>query len=180
MIFLVNMDQRSFLKKKSKWLLPIHEWIKAHGGGVMIPFSIEFEEKAHALRESPAELAKFLEETGGKSSLPKIVKQGYQDLKLSYFFTAGDKEVRCWTIREGTLAPQAAGVIHRIHTDFEKLFVKAAAEVVAFEDFKALATTKFDGIANCKAGGKWRQEGKSYGESFRESNFNFRSLINVG
>jgi obg-like ATPase 1 len=50
--------------------------------------------------------------------LPKIIKAGYQALHLIYFFTAGEDEVKCWTIRKGTLAPQAAGTIH---SDFEKV-----------------------------------------------------------
>lgn len=61
--------------------------------------------------------------------------QGFKELNLIYYFTAGEKEVRCWTIQKGTLAPGAAGVIH---SDFERGFIKA--EVVAFEDFKAIAT----------------------------------------
>lgn len=68
---------------------------------------------------------------------------------------AGDKEVRCWTIPAGALAPQAAGVIHN---DFERGFIKA--EVVAFEDFKSLSTGK--GMNEVKAAGKYRQEGKLY------------------
>lgn len=74
---------------------------------------------------------------------------------MIYYFTAGEKEVRCWTLYGGSLAPQAAGVIHG---DFERGFIKA--EVVAFEDFKALATSK--SMAEVKAAGKYRQEGKTY------------------
>lgn len=74
---------------------------------------------------------------------------------MIYYFTAGEKEVRCWTLYGGSLAPQAAGVIH---SDFERGFIKA--EVVAFEDFKSLATGK--SMAEVKAAGKYRQEGKTY------------------
>jgi obg-like ATPase 1 len=76
-------------------------------------------------------------------------------LNLIYFFTAGEKEVRCWTVYDGALAPQAAGVIH---SDFERGFIKA--EVVAYDDFKAIATKK--GMSEVKEAGKDRQEGKTY------------------
>ena len=65
------------------------------------------------------------------SALPKIIKAGFAALQLEYFFTAGPDEVRAWTIRKGTKAPQAAG---KIHTDFEKGFIMA--EVMKYEDFK--------------------------------------------
>jgi obg-like ATPase 1 len=68
---------------------------------------------------------------------------------------AGETEVRCWTILKGTLAPQAAGVIH---SDFERGFIKA--EVCSFEDFKTLATGK--SMAEVKAAGRYRMEGKTY------------------
>lgn len=63
--------------------------------------------------------------------------------------------MRCWTLYNGALAPQAAGVIH---SDFERGFIKA--EVVAYDDFRALQKTK--GMADVKAAGKYRQEGKTY------------------
>lgn len=70
-------------------------------------------------------------------------------------FPIGEKEVRAWTVQKGSLAPQAAGVIHQ---DFERGFIKA--EVVKWEDFKELQTTP--GMDKVKAAGKYRQEGKSY------------------
>jgi obg-like ATPase 1 len=97
-----------------------------------------------------------LKETGAESVLPKVITQGFKQLGLIYYFTAGEKEVRCWTIREGTLAPQAAGVIHG---DFERGFIKA--EVVAYEDFENLCGGK-KGMAEIKAAGKYRQEGRNY------------------
>jgi len=71
---------------------------------------------------------------------------------LIHFFTSGSDEVKCWTIRNGTKAPQAAGVIH---TDFEKGFI--CAEVMKFDDFKELGTE-----LAVKTAGKYRQEGKTY------------------
>ncbi|PNH04411.1 Obg-like ATPase 1 [Tetrabaena socialis] len=127
-----------------------------HGGGVLIPFSVEWEAKLWATRDDPDARQAFLDGSSGVvSAMPKMVVQGFKELNLGYFFTAGETEVRCWTIQKGTLAPQAAGVIH---TDFERGFIKA--EVVAYEDFRALATGR--GMGEVKAAGKYRQEGKSY------------------
>ena len=155
-VYLVNLSKKDFIRKKNKWLVKIHTWIKEHGGGVMIPFSVEFEQELWDVREDVDATKAFLDSVeGAKSALPKTVVQGYKELNLIYYFTAGEKEVRCWTLYEGSLAPQAAGVIH---SDFERGFIKA--EVVAFDDFKALAKGK--GMAEVKAAGKYRQEGKTY------------------
>jgi len=84
--------------------------------------------------------------------IAKIIKAGYNALDLIYFFTAGTDEVRCWTVRRRTKAPQAAGVIH---TDFEKGFI--CAEVMKYEDFVQFGTEQ-----NVKAEGKYLQKGKEY------------------
>jgi len=93
--------------------------------------SVEFEQEVWNHRD---DLAAYLSThpEGTASVLPKIITTGYSALNLCYYFTAGEKEVRAWTIARGTLAPQAAGAIH---SDFEKAFIKA--EVVAYDDFKA-------------------------------------------
>jgi len=122
----------------------------------MIPFSVEFESNLWKLRDSPTDREAFLNDTQATSNLPKIITTGYSALGLCYYFTAGDKEVRAWTIREGCLAPQAAGVIH---TDFERGFIKA--EVVAYNDYKELCGGK-KGMTEVKNAGKYRQEGKTY------------------
>ena len=88
--------------------------------------------------------------------LPRIVKVGYNALDLQYFFTAGEPEVRCWTIPAGATAPEAAG---HIHTDFERGFIKA--EVCGYDDFKELCNGE-KSMARIKAAGKYRQEGKQY------------------
>lgn len=89
-----------------------------------------------------------LEEPG----LNRVIRAGYSLLGLQTFFTAGPKEVRAWTVRVGATAPQGAG---RIHTDFEKGFIRA--EVIGYEDYIANA-----GEAGAKEAGKWRLEGKEY------------------
>ena len=87
-----------------------------------------------------------------ESGLEKIIHTAFDKLGLQSYFTAGKVEVRAWTIRKGTKAPQAAAVIHN---DFEKGFIKA--EVISYEDFVSLG-----GEAKCKEAGKLRLEGKDY------------------
>ena len=89
-----------------------------------------------------------LEEPG----LNRVIRAGYELLGLQTFFTAGPKEARAWTISKGATAPNAAG---KIHTDFEKGFIRA--EVVAFQDY-----IDGNGEAGAKDAGKWRLEGKEY------------------
>jgi GTP-binding protein YchF len=99
------------------------------------------------------EAAEFLAEMGlEEPGLHRVIHAGYRLLHLQTFFTAGPQEVRAWTVREGATAPRAAG---RIHTDFEKGFIRA--EVVAFDDFIANG-----GEQGAKDAGKWRLEGKDY------------------
>ena len=81
-----------------------------------------------------------------------MIRAGYELLGLQTYFTAGVKEVRAWTVRGGSTAPQAAGVIH---TDFERGFIRA--EVIAYDDF-----IKYQGEAGAKEAGKLRLEGKEY------------------
>ena len=158
-VYLVNLDRRSFVAKGNKWLPKISDWVKSHGGGTIIPLSVAWEQELWDLKQGgdEAATAAFLQETPGlKSVLPRIVKVGYNVLQLAYFFTAGETEVRAWTIPSGALAPEAAGAIH---TDFQRGFIKA--EVVAFDDFKELCGGK-PSMGPIKAAGKYRQEGKQY------------------
>lgn len=155
-VYLVNLDAVSFKRKANKWLPKIAEWVNTHGGGQVIPFSVEWEQALWNLRENPTAREAFLNEVPGlKSVLPRIIKVGNTALNLFYFFTAGEPEVRCWTIPAGACAPEAAGAIH---SDFERGFIKA--EVVNYDDFRALATGK--SMAAIKAAGKYRQEGRNY------------------
>ncbi|WP_376697470.1 redox-regulated ATPase YchF [Wenzhouxiangella sp. EGI_FJ10305] len=99
------------------------------------------------------EQAEFLADLGqDEPGLHRLIRTGYALLDLLTFFTAGPKEVRAWTVRKGSTAPQAAG---RIHTDFEKGFIRA--EVTAYDDYIAC-----NGEAGAKAAGKLRLEGKEY------------------
>ena len=148
---------RIYYDSGNKWLVPIANWVKEHGGGQVIPVSVEWEQELWELRDKPEEKKKFLEEANGlKSVLPRIVKVGYNVLNLSYYFTAGEDEVKCWTFSSGAMAPECAGCIH---SDFERGFIKA--EVVAYNDFHELCEGK-KSMAPIKAAGKYRQEGKTY------------------
>lgn len=153
-VYLVNLSEKDYVRKKNKWLAKIKAWVDEHSGELIIPFSASLEARLVDLEANEGEAAvkTYLENAGTTSSLNKIVKTGYKTLQLIYFFTAGHDEVKCWTIRKGTLAPQAAGTIH---TDFEKGFIKA--EVMKFEEFKELGSE-----SAVKAAGKYRQQGKTY------------------
>ncbi len=99
------------------------------------------------------EQTEFLSEMGLKEpGLNRVIRAGYELLNLHTYFTAGVKEVRAWTIPISATAPQAAG---KIHTDFEKGFIRA--EVVSYDDY-----TSLKGEAGAKDAGKWRLEGKDY------------------
>jgi len=149
-VYIVNMSEPDYIKKGSKWLGKIKTWVDANGGEVMVPFCGAFESKY--LEMNDEEKQKYCEEKKVTSSIPKIIKTGYHTLQLIHFFTCGADEVKCWTVRKGSKAPQAAGVIH---SDFEKGFI--CAETMKFEEFKELGSE-----AAVKAAGKYKQEGKNY------------------
>jgi len=149
-IYLVNMSETDFIKKKNKWLAKIKQWVDDNGGEPIIPFCAKIEGQFAEM--TPEQATEFAKEKGVTASLPKIVRTGYHHLELVHFFTAGKDEVRCWTIRNGTKAPQAAGVIH---TDFEKGFI--CAEVMKFEDYKEAGSE-----SAAKSAGKYLQQGKNY------------------
>jgi ribosome-binding ATPase YchF (GTP1/OBG family) len=102
---------------------------------------------------SEDEKREFLAGLGlAETGLAKVIKAGYRLLDLITYFTVGPKEARAWTIPAGTLAPQAAGVIH---TDFEAGFIRA--ETISYADY-----IQFDGEAGAKKAGRFRLEGKEY------------------
>ena len=123
---------------------------KEQGAGAVI-ISAQIEEEISQLDPEEAEM--FLSEMGlSEAGLDRLIRAGYGLLELETYFTVGPKEARAWTIRKGTLAPQAAGVIHG---DFERGFIRA--ETIAFDDFVALK-----GEQGSKEAGKMRVEGKAY------------------
>ena len=123
----------------------------AKQGAASVVISARIEEELAQLPEDEAVM--FLEEMGlHEAGLDRLIKAGYALLGLQTYFTVGPKEARAWTITKGTLAPQAAGVIHG---DFEKGFIRA--ETVAYDDYIA-----GKGEAGAKEAGKFRVEGKTY------------------
>ncbi|WP_299934639.1 redox-regulated ATPase YchF [uncultured Pelagimonas sp.] len=120
-------------------------------GNTHVVISAKIEEEISQLEDEEAEM--FLGELGLKEAgLDRLIKAGYELLHLETYFTVGPKEARAWTIRQGTLAPQAAGVIHG---DFERGFIRA--ETIAYDDYLAC-----DGENGAKDAGKMRAEGKGY------------------
>ncbi|XP_069691126.1 obg-like ATPase 1 [Periplaneta americana] len=151
LIYLVNLSEKDYIKKKNKWLIKIKEWVdKNDPGAIIIPFSGAFENRLADME--PEERKKYIEDVKASSALDKIIVQGYKALQLQYFFTSGPDEVKAWTIQKGTKAPQAAG---KIHTDFEKGFIMA--EVMKYDDFKEEGSE-----SAVKAAGKYRQQGRNY------------------
>ncbi len=126
------------------------EFAKAEGAGVL-PICARIEEEISDMSSEDKEM--FLEDLGLKESgLDRLINECYSLLGLISFLTAGPQEVRAWTIKKGTKAPQAAG---KIHTDFERGFIRA--EVVSFDDLMACRT-----MAAAKEKGLVRLEGKDY------------------
>ncbi len=128
----------------------VAEMAKAQGAATVV-ISARIEEEISQLPDE--EQAMFLEEMGlHEAGLDRLIRAGYALLGLETFFTVGPKEARAWTIAKGTLAPQAAGVIHG---DFEKGFIRA--ETIGYADYVA-----GKGEAGAKEAGKFRVEGKGY------------------
>jgi len=147
------MSKPDFIRQKNKWLPKIKQWIEENRPGEkMVFYSAALEAELLELPDDAARKA-FLEENKTRSQIGKIVVEGYHTLQLVHFYTSGPDECRCWTIREGWLAPKAAGTIH---TDFERGFIKA--EVYNFKDWKENGCSE----VAVKEAGKYRQEGKTY------------------
>ncbi|MDB4522258.1 redox-regulated ATPase YchF [Gammaproteobacteria bacterium] len=109
--------------------------------------------EAELVEMDDEERKEFLDDMGlEEPGLDRVIRAGYKLLQLLTYFTAGVQEVRAWTVRASSTAPQAAGVIH---TDFERGFIRA--ETIAYDDF-----VKFDGEHGAKEHGKLRLEGKEY------------------
>ncbi len=125
--------------------------VAAVDGADVIVISARIEEELAQLE--PEEAQAFLEDMGlERPGLERLIRTGYHTLGLITFLTAGEKEIRAWTVRSGSKAPQAAG---EIHSDFERGFIRA--EVVSYEDLVEAGS-----IANARAKGKLRVEGKEY------------------
>jgi GTP-binding protein YchF len=141
---LANAEANPFVQK-------VAAFVKAHHDAAYVPISARIE--AELIDLSLEEAKEFLKDLGvTDSGVSNLIRGSYSLLGLQTYFTAGEKEVRAWTIKKGWKAPQAAGVIH---TDFEKNFIKA--EIVSYEDLVRLGST-----AAAREAGKYRLEGKEY------------------
>jgi GTP-binding protein YchF len=147
-VYIANVDEDGFEGNAHLDAVVAHaEAVDA----VVVPVCNKMEAEIAELEEE--EKTDFLAEMGlEEPGLDRVIRAGYGLLDLLTFFTAGPKEVRAWTVRRGATAPEAAG---RIHTDFQKGFIRA--EVVGYDDFVAGG-----GEQGAKDAGKWRLEGKDY------------------
>jgi GTP-binding protein YchF len=123
----------------------------AEEGAEVVPVCAAIEEELAQLED--ADKAAFLADMGlTEPGLDRVIRAGYRLLGLQTYFTAGEKEVRAWTVKTGATAPQAAGVIH---TDFERGFIRA--ETIAYDDF-----VRYKGESGARDAGRLRLEGKEY------------------
>ena len=129
----------------------VADFVRTHHDAAYVPISAKIEYELIDLE--PDEAKEFLADLGVEDSgVSLLIREAYSLLGLHTYFTAGEKEVRAWTIPIGCKAPQAAGVIH---TDFEHGFIKA--EVVSYEDLSSLGS-----VSAAREAGKYRLEGKEY------------------
>jgi ribosome-binding ATPase YchF (GTP1/OBG family) len=139
-LYVANVDEDGLSEE-----LPLIDGVK--------PIPICAQVEAELAELDPEEAKEFLESLGlDESGLAVLARAAYSLLGLQSYFTAGEMEVKAWTIPVGATAPKAAGVIHG---DFERGFIKA--ETIAYDDYIALG-----GEAGAKAAGKLRMEGKDY------------------
>ncbi|KAI5287101.1 hypothetical protein KEM52_001750 [Ascosphaera acerosa] len=151
-VYLINLSERDFIRQKNKYLPKVAEWIKSNSPGCpVIPVSASFEERLTQF-QSDAELEEEYKRCGARSVLPKVITTMRTTLNLGSFFTTGSDEVRQWTIRKGTKAPGAAGVIH---TDLEKTFIQCLV-------FNYSVLREYGDEAAVKAAGKVMTKGKDY------------------
>ncbi len=147
-MYIANVDEEGFENN------PLLEALEARANeeqAQVVPVCAAIEAEIVQLEDE--EKADFLSEMNlTEPGLNRVIRAGYSLLDLQTFFTAGEKEVRAWTVRVGATAPNGAG---KIHTDFEKGFIRA--EVVGYNDY-----IENGGEAGAKDAGKWRLEGKEY------------------
>ena len=149
-IYVANLDEATLTSGTNPHLERLREAIKKENAP-LIPLCSALE--AEIITATEAEQKEFLAMYNlSQTGLAELIQTSYEWLGLITYFTAGEQEVRAWTIKKGTLAPQAAGVIH---SDFEKSFIKA--EVIKLHDF-----LQYQGAQGCKQAGKIALEGKTY------------------
>jgi ribosome-binding ATPase len=148
LMYIANVREDGFTNNPH--LDKVRERAAAEGAEV-VPVCAAIEEELSQLDD--ADKLAFLADMGlEEPGLNRVIRAGYKLLGLQTYFTAGEKEVRAWTVKKGATAPQAAGVIH---TDFERGFIRA--ETIAFDDY-----IKYKGEAGSRDAGRLRLEGKEY------------------
>ena len=148
LLFIANVNDDGF---ENNALLDAVKDQASKEGAELVVVCASLEEELSQLDDE--DQVEFLEDLGlEEPGLNRVIRAGYSMLNLQTFFTAGEKEVRAWTVSVGGTAPNAAG---RIHTDFERGFIRA--EVVAYDDY-----VEHQGESGAKDAGKWRLEGKDY------------------
>lgn len=147
-MYIANVSEDGF--ENNPYLDVVNQYA-AEEGAVVVPICAAIEAELVELEDE--EKQEFLEELGlDEPGLNRVIRGGYQLLHLQTYFTAGEKEVRAWTVPIGATAPKAAGVIH---TDFERGFIRA--ETIGYDDF-----IEYGGEHGAKDAGKLRVEGKDY------------------
>jgi len=147
-LYIANVDEEGF---EDNPLLDVVAEIAKKEAAELVVICNKLEAEIAELEDD--EKLEFLSDLGmAEAGLDRVIRAGYSLLNLQTYFTAGEKEVRAWTVRQNATAPQAAGVIH---TDFEKGFIRA--EVIGFDDY-----IQYQGESGAKDAGKWRLEGKEY------------------
>lgn len=147
-MYIANVDESGF--ENNPYLNTVISIAETEGAEV-VAICNKLESEIAELEDN--EKLEFLQELGMvEPGLDRVIRAGYKLLGLQTYFTAGEKEVRAWTVKQGATAPAAAGVIH---TDFEKGFIRA--EIVSYADFVG-----HNGEHGAKEAGKWRLEGKEY------------------
>ena len=151
-IYACNVAEDDLAKaEENPYVQKVAAFVKAHHDAAYVPISARIESELVDL--PPDEAKAFLKDLGvDDSGVSSLIRATYALLGLQTYFTAGEKEVRAWTIKKGWKAPAAAGVIH---TDFEKGFIKA--EIVSYADL-----TRLGSVAAAREAGKYRLEGKEY------------------
>lgn len=151
MIFIANVNENEAGRNSQETITKYNLEGAVKNPENLIPISAKIESELADMK--PEEQKEYLLELGlSKSGLDRLIRTAYHTLGLETFLTAGPKEVRAWTIKKGSTAPQAAG---KIHTDFERGFI--CADVISYEDY-----IRYNGELGARNAGKLRQEGRKY------------------
>lgn len=165
-LVLLNVSAKDYILNRNQFVKAVKEWLNSYSpGDKLVLFSAEFESAYNEMASNPEDLLRHCETAWGLSqhqlgkplntALPQILLEMRELLHLISFFTCGPSEARQWTIREGTTAPEAAGIIH---TDLQKTFINAS--VTKYEDLAQLQPPLQESVLKSQA--KVKRAGKQY------------------